>query len=368
MPRYLDTILRLARLLTKAFFRDKVALFFTFVFPLIFLFVFGSLNRNNDGVSFNIAIINDSTTDFSKSFVDQLKQDESVEVKEDVIALDSARQRMSRGELDTILHLPIEFGRPNEQGQPSGQAEVYYDPSNEQTGRTFASIIEGVFGKINQDITGQAPLFTVLERSTDTRGLSSFDYIFAGLLGFSVLSLGFFGPTNSIPSMKKEGILRRLHSTPIKTSQYVLATAISYLAAGLSTIALMFVVGLLVFDFQMQGDYFSFGLIVALGTILMFGFGLAIGGWAKNENQAAPLANLTAFPMMFLSGTFFPRFLMPEWLQSIASVLPLTPIVDGIRFIIVEGKTILDIGPQLALIGGWILIVYVIAFRVFRWE
>jgi ABC-2 type transport system permease protein len=72
--------------------------------------------------------------------------------------------------------------------------------------------------------------------------------------------------------------------------------------------------------------------------------------------------------MMFLSGTFFPRFLMPEWLQTISAFLPLTPLVDGIRYIIVEGQTLMDIGPQLALIAGWLAAVYVVAFRVFRWE
>lgn len=368
MRSYLHTVARLARLLTKSFFRDKVALFFTLVFPLIFLFVFGSLNRNDRGISFDVAIINESTSEFSKSFVLQLKANELVKVKEEVIAFADAKERMSRGELDTILRLPIDFGVPNSKNQPAGAAEVYYDPSNPQTGRAFASTIEGAFGKINQELTGQSPLFTVDQKSTDTRGLSSFDYIFAGLLGFSILSLGFFGPTNSIPSMKKEGILRRLRATPIRTSQYIIATAMSYLVAGLTSITLMFLVGLFMFDFQMQGDYISLAILVMLGTTLMFGFGLAIGGWAKNENQAAPLANLTAFPMMFLSGTFFPRFLMPEWLQTVAGFLPLTPIVDGVRFIIVEGKTLLDIGPQLALIGVWLVAIYVIGFRVFRWE
>ena len=368
MNSYMHTVSRLAKLLTKAFFRDKIALFFTLIFPLIFLLVFGSLNRNNRGVSFDISIINTSTTDFSKDFGNQLKQNDFVEVDEEVIDLNSARELMSQGELDTILYLPQDFGQPNDKSQPAGKAEVYFDPSNPQTGQTFASITESILGEIDQQLTGQQPLFNVEQKSTDTRGLSSFDYIFAGLLGFSILSLGFFGPTNSIPSMKKEGILRRLRTTPIRTSQYVIGTAVSYLVAGLTSIALLFVVGVLMFDFQMQGDYLSFVALVLSGTTLMFGFGLAIGGWAKNENQAAPLANLMAFPMMFLSGTFFPRFLMPEWLQSISAALPLTPLVDGIRFIIVEGQTLMDIGPQLALIAGWLVVVYVVAFRVFRWE
>jgi ABC-2 type transport system permease protein len=118
----------------------------------------------------------------------------------------------------------------------------------------------------------------------------------------------------------------------------------------------------------MNGDYISLVLMVVLGVAVLFGIGLAVGGWAKNENQAAPLANLITFPMMFLSGTFFPRFLMPEWLQQASGLLPLTPVIDGLRLIVTEGKTILELGPQVALLVGWGIIVYVIAFRVFRWE
>jgi ABC-2 type transport system permease protein len=105
-----------------------------------------------------------------------------------------------------------------------------------------------------------------------------------------------------------------------------------------------------------------------LGIITMFGFGLAIGAWAKNENQAAPLTNLMSFPLMFLSGVFFPRFLMPEWLQSVTYYLPLTPIIDGLRLITAEGKSLLDIGPQIGLTALWAVVIYLIAIRLFRWQ
>lgn len=100
----------------------------------------------------------------------------------------------------------------------------------------------------------------------------------------------------------------------------------------------------------------------------MFGFGMAIAGWAKDSNQAAPISNLVSFPMMFLSGVFFPVFLMPDVLQRVTAFIPLTPIIDGLRLILTEEKTILDLGPQLAVIGAWTLIIYFVAFKVFRWE
>lgn len=71
---------------------------------------------------------------------------------------------------------------------------------------------------------------------------------------------------------------------------------------------------------------------------------------------------------MFLSGTFFSRFPMPEWLQNVSAFLPLTPIIDGVRLIATEGKHFIDILPQIGLIGVWVVIIYVIAFRVFRLE
>src|SRR3990167_5874690 len=368
MKQYFYVIFRLAYTLTKRFFRDKVAMFFTLVFPLIFLFVFGSLFGKDRGAKFDLAIINQSQSAFTQNFIVDLKKSDFITEKP-VTSIDDAKEKMGRGEVDTILLLPPQFGQQSGDNQPpGGQAVVYYDPGNAQTGQTFASILSGILGGVNEQITGQKPLFTVTQQSTGKEGLSSFDYIFSGMLGFTLLSLGFFGLTNSLPSMKKEGILRRLRSTPIRTSQFILGNALNYLAIGITAITVMFMVGITVFKFNMQGDYPSFIALVIMGTILMFGFGLAIAGWAKNENQAAPLAHLVAFPTMFLSGTFFPRFLMPQWLQNAAGLLPLSPIIDGFRFIFTENKTLFDLGPQLLIIGVWTVVIYVLAFRLFRWE
>jgi ABC-type multidrug transport system permease subunit len=85
----------------------------------------------------------------------------------------------------------------------------------------------------------------------------------------------------------------------------------------------------------------------------------------KERKPSSALSNIIVFPMLFLSGTFFPRFTMPEWLQHVSAFLPLTPIIDGIRMIATEGKASYEIGPQLGMIAIWAVIIYAIAFRVF---
>lgn len=351
----------------KRFTRDPVALFFTFLFPLIFLFVFGSIFGNQGDVKFDIALYNNSSSSFAKNFVEQSGEDKTFNVV-DTESLDDAKEKLNRGEIDSIIEIPETFGEPNEQGQPTGNLVVYYDESDASTGQTVASIMSSIFAEINQGITGQAPLFTVSQEASQTTGLSSFDYVLSGLLGFSILSMGVFGLANQLPAEKKNGVLRRIRATPFTRSKVIFGTLIYYSLIGVASLVLMLVVALLVFDFDMRGSWLQLGLFSILSIILLLGFGLLIGGASKNENQAAVLSNLVSFPMMFLSGVFFPRFLMPDWLQAVSAYIPLSPVIDGIRYITTEGATLFDLGPQLAVMAAWIVIVYVVAIRLFRWE
>jgi ABC-2 type transport system permease protein len=229
-------------------------------------------------------------------------------------------------------------------------------------------VLDGEAEHFNTHIVRTATPFSVREVATSAKGLSKLDYTVSGLIGFSILGLGVFGPTNYFPQMKKQGVLRRLHITPLRPWEFFTASALSNSVIGLFSITIMFLVAMLLFHFHIVGNLLNLAVVVVLGIISIFGIGLAIGGWAKNENQAAPLANIITFPMMFLSGTFFPRFLMPEWLQHITTFLPLTPVIDGIRLVATEGKSLIGIGSQLGLMLAWTVIIYMIAFRVFRWE
>ncbi len=352
-------------------FRDRMALFFTFLFPLIFLFVFGGIFGHDQNVSFSVALINRSSSSFAKQFVKQAEATDQklLKVDKSITDLKQANEKMGRGELDATIELPADFG-VLQQGQqfPSGQAVVHYTQNNEQAAQALASVLQGQFQALNARFVKVVTPFTVKTEQSNTRSLARFDYTFTGLLGFAILGMGIFGPMNIFPELKKMGILRRLHTTPLRVWQYFLATMMGQAVVGLMSMAVMFVVAILVFHLKVVGNYLELAAFLVFGITTILGIGLALGGWAKNERQVAPLANIIVFPMMFLSGTFFPRYLMPHWLQSITSYMPLTPIIDGARLIATEGKHLIDLGPQLGIMAFWLVIVYIIAFRVFRWE
>ena len=369
MKRSLFTIMVFTKLNTKRFFRDRLAIFFTVLFPLIFVFVFGGLFGKDSGVSFKVAVINQSDSQFSKQFVSDINKQKVFKVDKDSTSMAKAREKMDKSQLDGAIVLPKDFGQiKSGQTYPSGQAEVHFTQNNDQAGQTLTSILEAQFKGVNAKFVEAPTPFTAVPKRISDKSLSQFDYTFAGLLGFSIIGLGIFGPINVFPELKKQGILRRLHTTPLRVWEYFVSTVITQTVVGLISMIALFAVAIGIFDLKIVGNWFELVAFIAFGIITILGIGLALGGWAKNERQVAPLANIIVFPMMFLSGTFFPRFLMPEWLQNVSAWLPLTPIIDGIRLIATEGKSLIDIAPQVGMAGAWLIVVYIIAFRVFRWE
>lgn len=353
----------------KRLFRDKVGIFFVFLFPLIFLFVFGSIFGGDNNMSFRVGLLNQSESEFATQFEQQLNDNETFNIDEEVTSQELANEKMSRGQLDALIILPAGFGDTSEDlTYPSGEAQVLYNQNNESAGSTLGSILDGIFRDINAELVPTVEPFSVNTEPTGISGLSQFDYTFSGILGFTLLSLGVFGPTSVFPRLKQRGVLRRYSTTTLKVWQYFIGNVISNAFIGLLSAGVMFAAALTIFNLNMRGSYLNMLVIIVLGVIMLFGIGLAIGGWAKNENQAAPLAQIATLPMMFLSGVFFPTFLMPELLQNITKFIPLTPIIDSIRLILTENASLLDLGSQLAVILGWTVIIYIVAFRVFRWE
>lgn len=391
------------RALQKRFMRDGTSLFFTFLFPLIFLLVFGAV-FNNQTTSFDVAIINHSQSEFAKQFVERAKTNNDTVLKvKDAKDMHEAREKLKRSELNGIIELPADFGevkpaqastpsqgssqavhseaqQPNAQqprqpsaagqiqARPSGTLRVLYAKGSEQSGNTLTAIMGQIIDGINRGMGQPEPPLKVAGHAVGDEQLKTFDYTFTGLLAFSLLSMGIFGLANQMPTEKQKGSYRRLRASPFTAGQLILAMGIHYTIVSLLSAAMMLVVGMSVFHFTMRGDWLLAVPFITLAALLMVGFGLLIGGWAKNENQSAPLGNLVAFPMMFLSGTFFPSFMFPEWLRTLSQFIPMTPVTDGLRLIMTEHASLAEVLPYAGAIGLWMLVVYIAAIKLFRWE
>ena len=369
MKQYFKSVLSLTRTLLVRILRDKRALLLTILLPLIFLFIFGWIyGMSSSSATFTVDIINNSTNSFSKGFVDNLKKSKNFKINSQTASMKQVQNQLDQSEIDAAIVLPSNFGDLNNRQQPSGTLQVYHANNNEQSGQVIASVMQNILNNINFKYGFEEPALNVESKSNNSKSISSFDYLFAGLLGYTLLSVGIFGLANTLPALKKTGALRRFEASPFTAGQLILAEMLFYTIIGMISLSLMFIVGIYQFNFHMIGNWLELIFFLTLSLITIIGIGLAIGGWAKNDKQSAPLASLVAIPLMFLCGTFFPSYLMPNWLQTVSKLLPLTPINDGLRFIMTENKSLIAIAPQLGLVAIWLVVIYVIAIKLFKWE
>ena len=96
-------------------------------------------------------------------------------------------------------------------------------------------------------------------------------------------------------------------------------------------------VGSALYHVQVAGSWPLIGALILLGSLAFIALGYVIASFAKTEESANGMTSVVQFPLMFLSGTFFPLDAMPDALRTVARVLPLTYLGDGLRQVMVDG-------------------------------
>jgi ABC-2 type transport system permease protein len=183
----------------------------------------------------------------------------------------------------------------------------------------------------------------------------------------TVMQLGLFGVAFGFVQLKRTGALRRLFATPTSPAYFLSAQVASRLVLGYVQVAILIGIGIW-FGLQMFGSWLVLAAIVGLGFMIFLAVGYGIAGWAKNEDQAAPVANIISLPMLFLSGVFFPRDAMPEFLRGVTWFMPLTYVNEALRGVMNDGAGFTDLGPQLLGMAVWAVIAFAVAVLLFKWE
>ncbi len=198
-------------------------------------------------------------------------------------------------------------------------------------------------------------------------GVDYFEYVFPGLLAIGLMNFAMVGTAASIARYRELKILKRIVVTPLPASRFIAGQVGARLVLAAVQTALIMLIGLAVGGSVGSGWPLLF-VISTLGNLIFLSLGFAIAGRAGSVDAATNTAGLATTPLMFLSGSFFPIDSMPGWLQPVADLLPLTPLIDSMRAIALQGAGITDIGSELALIGAWIVLGLGLARLTFRFN
>ena len=220
---------------------------------------------------------------------------------------------------------------------------------------------------MNQAATGQPPAVAPAFQSVQTNDLSFISYLVPSILGMSLMQLGVFA---SIPLVadRQKLILKRLQATPLRRWQLVGTNVLMRLLIAIVQTVIIVGVGTVLFDVEISGSWPLIGALILLGSLAFIALGYVIASFATTEDSANGMTSAVQFPLMFLSGTFFPIDAMPDALKTVARVLPLTYLGDGLRQVMVDGTPFAPLWVCFAFLAVWLVVCFGIAARFFKWQ
>lgn len=356
-------MLAITRASLKATFRSPQSIFFSLFFPVVLIWIFGSLGGDGSP-SVDVAYQKggDTTSMLYQRlvrvpvlhFIDTKKKDSEDELK--------------KGRITAIIDVVPPAG-------DTGQYAIKLRTStaSQRDLGLLKSILSTVTNDIDQSMHPERrSLATVSESlSYNERPYQLIDFFLPGMIGFSLIGSAVFGIAFLFYSLRETLVLKRMYSTPIRRGYIILGESIAKVIFQLMTVVVLVAFGHYFYQFHLAHGWLTFlnMMVLSFLALLVFmGFGFLISGVSRNQNVIPIYANLFMFPQYFLSGTFFSKSALPSFLQPIIKLLPLTALNDSMRKIAFEGASLFSCWQEMLVLAVWGILVYTVTARVFRWE
>jgi ABC-2 type transport system permease protein len=242
---------------------------------------------------------------------------------------------------------------------------VYGNPASSTSG-IVSGTVSGYANYFNLQRFNGTEVVGLTSATVNTQQTKYVDFLIPGLIGFSILVSPMFSLVNISSEYKKTKLFKQLSLTPLTKMEWLASKVLWYIVLTAASFLLMVGVGIFVFGAHVTLTVWLIPFLI-LGPMLFSSLGMLVGTVTKNPETAGVIGNIVTFPMMFLAGTFFPISVMPTYLQTIAHVLPLFYIVEGLNNVMVYGNymgAIID----LAVVAVITAVIFVLAVRLFKWR
>jgi ABC-2 type transport system permease protein len=346
----------LSRAMFLGFVRDRTALFFTLLFPVLFLLLFGSLYKSSSSPRVSVLEVG------RVSLLDQAESAAPAQIGKvlsitHTADLQTALADVRKGDYDAAVQ------------QTGRELVVHYSIANQTT----AGVVQAVFTSIVQQAdavaAGSKGAYQLTTAQVEDKSLKPIQYLAPGLLGWAIASGGTFGAAITLVNWRENRLLRRLRLAPVSVGTVVLARVGVAVAVALAELVVFVAIATTpYFGLRLASYWWMAVPIVICGTLAFMAIGLLVGAFARTQQSATAVANLIILPMAFLGGAFIPLDYAPAWIKDVSYAMPLRYLVTGMQDVMARGE-----GPASALPGIGILLclaalLTVLAVRVFRWD
>jgi ABC-type multidrug transport system permease subunit len=238
-----------------------------------------------------------------------------------------------------------------------------YDP-----GRAESRQARQLADDILQRAAGRVDRFQPRDAHTVAIGSRYIDWLLPGLLGMNIMGTGLWSVGFSIVNARTRKLLKRFVATPMRRTHFLLSHMLGRLVfLGLEVTALL-LFGWAVFGVPVRGSLSAVLLLTLIGALAFGGIGLLVASRARTVEAVSGLMNVVMLPMWLLSGIFFASSNFPDAMQPAIKALPLTALNDALRAVMLEGRSLAGLGPELGVLAGWGIVTFVVALKIFRWQ
>ncbi|MER7543429.1 ABC transporter permease [Actinomadura sp.] len=346
----------LSRAMYLGFKRDRTALFFTILFPLMFLLIFGGIFGHQ--TTSKVKVLQIGKAPVLEQAVAQ-GGEEVGKVMKVTRTSDraAALRKVEKGDADAAVE------------QRGNQLVVHYSAADQVKSGTVRGLMDSIVQSANQAATGKPPAYTMSAQQVEDDSLKAIQFFTPSLLGWALASAGVFGASQTLVTWRTKGILRRLQLSPAPIPTVFAARVAVSLAIALVQFVLFVVVAQLpMFGLQLSGAWWMAIPMVIAGVLAFLAIGMLIGAWAKTQETAQAVTQLIVLPMAFLGGSFFPLDAAPGWMKTLSYIFPLRYLNEGMLNVMGRGLGPMSAVPQIGILLGVALVGALIAVRLFRWE
>ena len=349
----------------KAIFSNPSAIIFSILFPIIFIMIFGAFG-NGGPTRHRVALAPDCDT--SNILFDSLKSSAFVRIirYSDTVAM---HKDFEKGNLAGVIKIKA---IKDSATATRYRIDIQTTSASGNSFGLFMQTLQNLLLKLEIGMSRQtANHFIVVPEIKEVKEYRQIDFILPGQLGFSILFSTLFGIAFTFYGLREQLVLKRFYASPVNRINILLGIGMSRLFFQVMNVIVLILFGHFFLNFTLQHGMITFFEMLAMTVIMLFllmGVGLIFSSIVKSDTSIPLLINLFGFPQMLLSGTFFQIGVFPKWLQNICHILPLTQFNDAIRKLSFEGLHLYDCWKEIGILGIWVLVVYIIASKVLKWE
>ncbi|HEX7486177.1 MAG TPA: ABC transporter permease [Vicinamibacterales bacterium] len=360
----MNTLLLLTVANIKSLARDRAALFWTFFFPVMFVFLFGWIFGGGGNSKVTVGFVDLDKSAASQGIHDAFAGVPLLSLKTG--ALEDEKAAMQHGDVSAVIVIPQGTQASVDKKQPVA-IQLYTDPSRSQTTQVVQQIASQVANTMNLRLAGATAIIAVEQQTLQSTNISNAAYLVPSILAMALMQLGVFAAIPLVQQREK-GILKRLGATPLPRWTLVGSNVLLRLLVAVVDAVVILGIGMVFFGVQIVGSVLAMAGFVLLGAGAFLALGFLLASFLKTEEQATGVVQVVQMPMMFLSGIFFSFDFMPGFLQTVGRAMPLTYLGDGLRQVMVNGTPVAPLGVDVAILTGWLVVCLAIAARTFRWE